>query len=70
MSLKNQLKVLKELSKSGIVTLVLISVFAGYLIGQSSETSLDLAEDDSHTCRNPLFIFRIFRPQSAPRAAH
>ena len=30
----------KELSKSGIVALVLISVFAGYLVGQSSETSL------------------------------
>jgi protoheme IX farnesyltransferase len=41
MSLRYQVKVLKELSKSGIVTLVLISVFAGYLIGQSSETSLD-----------------------------
>ncbi len=35
------LKVLRELSKSGIVTLVLISVLAGYLIGQPSETSLD-----------------------------
>jgi protoheme IX farnesyltransferase len=35
------LKLVKELSKSGIVTLVLISVLAGYLIGQSPETSLD-----------------------------
>ncbi len=34
-------KVFSELSKSGIVTLVLISVFAGYLIGQPSELPLD-----------------------------
>ena len=40
MSLGTNFKMLKELSKSGIVTLVLISVFAGYLIGQSPETSL------------------------------
>ena len=39
--LKKQIELFKELSKSGIVTLVLISVFAGYLIGQPHETSLD-----------------------------
>lgn len=33
----------RELSKSGIVTLVLISVLGGYLIGQPSETSLSWA---------------------------
>jgi protoheme IX farnesyltransferase len=32
----------KELSKSGIVALVLISVLGGYLIGQPSETSFSL----------------------------
>jgi protoheme IX farnesyltransferase len=37
MNLKVQIKNIRELSKSGIVTLVLISVFAGYLIGQSAE---------------------------------
>jgi protoheme IX farnesyltransferase len=31
----------KELSKSGIVALVLISVLGGYLIGKSAETNLD-----------------------------
>ncbi len=41
MSFRHKLQVLRELSKSGIVTLVLISVVAGYLIGQSPETSLD-----------------------------
>jgi protoheme IX farnesyltransferase len=41
MGLLEQLKIYKELSKSGIVTLVLISVFAGYLIGQSHEVPLD-----------------------------
>lgn len=35
-----QVKLYLELSKSGIVTLVLISVFAGYLIGHSPEVSL------------------------------
>jgi protoheme IX farnesyltransferase len=42
-SLKNirlQISLYRELSKSGIVTLVLISVFAGYLIGQSPELPL------------------------------
>ena len=34
-------KTIMELSKSGIVTLVLISVFAGYLIGQPGETLLE-----------------------------
>ncbi len=34
-------KVIRELSKSGIVLLVLISVLAGYLIGQPSELPLD-----------------------------
>ena len=33
----------QELSKSGIVTLVLISVLGGYLIGQSAETPLHFA---------------------------
>lgn len=32
---------LKELSKSGIVTLVVISVLAGYLIGQPQEKTID-----------------------------
>ncbi len=36
-----KLRVFTELSKSGIVTLVLISVFAGYLIGQPSELPFD-----------------------------
>lgn len=35
--IRQQIQKLKELSKSGIVTLVLISVFAGYLIGHSPE---------------------------------
>lgn len=39
MNLKARLALAKELSKSGIVALVLISVFAGYLIGQPSETA-------------------------------
>ena len=34
MFLIQELKVIKELSKSGIVTLVLISVLAGYVIGR------------------------------------
>ena len=41
-SQKSQIKAIKELSKSGIVTLVLISVFAGYLIGQPGETEFQL----------------------------
>ncbi|NBU20742.1 protoheme IX farnesyltransferase [bacterium] len=41
-SRKSQLKAIKELSKSGIVTLVLISVFAGYLIGQPGETDFQI----------------------------
>ncbi len=41
MDFNQELKVIKELSKSGIVTLVLISVLAGYLIGQSPETTLN-----------------------------
>jgi protoheme IX farnesyltransferase len=40
MNFISQLKLYKELSKSGIVTLVLISVLAGYLIGQSPELPL------------------------------
>lgn len=40
MLVRQKLNIFKELSKSGIVTLVLISVLAGYLIGQPSETSL------------------------------
>ena len=35
-----QLRLYRELSKSGIVALVLISVFAGYLLGQSPEIPL------------------------------
>lgn len=35
------LSLYRELSKSGIVALVLISVFGGYLIGQSFEVSID-----------------------------
>lgn len=42
MGISDQIKIIRELSKSGIVTLVLISVLAGYLIGQSPETELDL----------------------------
>jgi protoheme IX farnesyltransferase len=38
MGFKNQFKTIRELSKSGIVTLVLLSVLAGYLIGQPPET--------------------------------
>src|SRR3954468_22639468 len=41
MKIQQSFQILKELSKSGIVTLVLVSVFAGYLIGQSPETSLN-----------------------------
>jgi heme o synthase len=37
MSIKQRLHLFQELSKSGIVTLVLTSVLAGYLIGQSPE---------------------------------
>ncbi|MFZ9594922.1 MAG: heme o synthase [Bdellovibrionia bacterium] len=37
MTLKHSLKTFLELSKSGIVTLVLLSVFSGYLIGHPSE---------------------------------
>lgn len=40
MPLLGVIKTWRELSKSGIVTLVLISVFAGYLIGQPSELPL------------------------------
>lgn len=40
MKFKQNLQLIRELSKSGIVTLVLISVLAGYLIGQPGETSL------------------------------
>ena len=40
--MNSKLQLLKELSKSGIVTLVLISVFAGYLIGHSPEYPFDL----------------------------
>ena len=36
-----RLKLLKELSKSGIVTLVMISVTAGYLVGQPFERAFD-----------------------------
>lgn len=36
------MRTILELSKSGIVTLVLISVFGGYLIGHSPETPLNL----------------------------
>jgi protoheme IX farnesyltransferase len=36
-TLRTHFKLYRELSKSGIVTLVLISVLAGYLIGQSHE---------------------------------
>ncbi len=39
-SLRGKMSAYLELSKSGIVTLVLISVLGGYLIGQPSETSL------------------------------
>ena len=42
MSLKQKFKIYQELSKSGIVALVLISVFAGYLVGQSPELPFDL----------------------------
>ena len=38
MGFKSQFKTIRELSKSGIVTLVLLSVLAGYLIGQPPET--------------------------------
>lgn len=39
---RTHFKLYKELSKSGIVALVLISVLGGYLIGQPSETTLNL----------------------------
>ena len=42
MSDLNLLKTWRELSKSGIVALVLISVFAGYLVGQPSELPISL----------------------------
>ncbi len=42
MTFQETLKTWRELSKSGIVTLVLISVLAGYLIGQPSELPLSL----------------------------
>jgi protoheme IX farnesyltransferase len=42
-TLRNTTRTLRELSKSGIVTLVLISVLGGYLIGQPSETPLSLS---------------------------
>ena len=38
MTFKSRFKTIRELSKSGIVTLVLLSVLAGYLIGQPPET--------------------------------
>lgn len=38
-SVRNRISIYQELSKSGIVTLVLISVFGGYLIGQPSESA-------------------------------
>jgi protoheme IX farnesyltransferase len=41
-SLRNTTQLLRELSKSGIVTLVLISVLGGYLIGQPFESPLSL----------------------------
>ncbi len=40
MNYKEKLQIFKELSKSGIVVLVLISVLAGYLIGQPTEIPL------------------------------
>ena len=40
-SLKTKISLIKELSKSGIVILVLISVLAGYLIGHPHETSFE-----------------------------
>jgi protoheme IX farnesyltransferase len=40
-ALLQQYKTIADLSKSGIVTLVLISVLAGYLIGQPSELPLN-----------------------------
>jgi protoheme IX farnesyltransferase len=39
--MRKQLKLIAELAKSGIVTLVLISVLAGYLIGQPAELPFD-----------------------------
>lgn len=42
MKIQERIKIIAELSKSGIVTLVLISVFAGYLIGQPSESNLNI----------------------------
>lgn len=42
-SIRNTTQLLRELSKSGIVTLVLISVLGGYLIGQPFESPLSLA---------------------------
>lgn len=39
-----RLRIWKELAKSGIVTLVLISVLAGYLIGQPAETSFSWSQ--------------------------
>jgi len=39
---KSRLKIYKELAKSGIVALVLISVLGGYLIGHPFETPLSL----------------------------
>ena len=39
--LRRTLALIRELSKSGIVTLVVISVLAGYLIGQPQEKGLD-----------------------------
>jgi protoheme IX farnesyltransferase len=40
-NIKNQFQLIRELAKSGIVTLVLISVLAGYLIGQPTELPFD-----------------------------
>lgn len=42
-ALRNTIQLLRELSKSGIVALVLISVLGGYLIGQPFEVPLSLS---------------------------
>lgn len=43
MSIQSRWKIYRELAKSGIVTLVLISVLSGYVIGHSHESTFDLA---------------------------
>ena len=43
MTFREKWSAYKELSKSGIVALVLISVLGGYLIGQPSETTFSLS---------------------------